>query len=212
MPAKIGLLPKLAYTAFMAVLIPLYLVNYGPTNFLYFCDAALLLGWFGILTESSLLVSMAAVGIIVVQFLWCIDFVLGMLGLDFGAAGYMFNSNMSLFLRGMSLYHAWLPFVLLWLVHRLNYDKRGLVCWTALGWTLLFVSYFLMPAPPAPLNNPQLPVNINLVFGFSDLAQQTWMSANTWFVCQLIVATLIFIGTHLALKRFMPQAPSEKED
>ena len=30
---------KLAYTAFMAVLVPLYLRNYGPTNFLYFCDA-----------------------------------------------------------------------------------------------------------------------------------------------------------------------------
>src|SRR5262249_15633145 len=33
---------KLAYTAFMAVLIPVYLKNYGPTNFLYFCDVAAL--------------------------------------------------------------------------------------------------------------------------------------------------------------------------
>ena len=39
---------KLAYSCFMAVLLPVYWVNYGPTNFLYFCDVALLLtlpGW-----------------------------------------------------------------------------------------------------------------------------------------------------------------------
>ena len=34
---------KLAFTAFMVVLIPVYLTNYGPTNFLCFCDIALLL-------------------------------------------------------------------------------------------------------------------------------------------------------------------------
>ena len=32
---------KLAYTAFMAVLVPVYWRYYGPTNFLYFCDVAL---------------------------------------------------------------------------------------------------------------------------------------------------------------------------
>ena len=36
---RIPLWLKLAYTAFMAVLVPVYLRNYGPTNFLYFCDA-----------------------------------------------------------------------------------------------------------------------------------------------------------------------------
>jgi hypothetical protein len=34
---------KLAYTAFMAVLVPVYWVNCGPTNFVHFCDAALFL-------------------------------------------------------------------------------------------------------------------------------------------------------------------------
>ena len=34
---------KWAFTAFMAVLVPVYWKNYGPTNFLYFCDAALFL-------------------------------------------------------------------------------------------------------------------------------------------------------------------------
>src|SRR6516165_12715400 len=43
---------KLAYTAFMAVLVPVYLRNYGPTNFLYFCDVALIITLVGIWIES----------------------------------------------------------------------------------------------------------------------------------------------------------------
>ena len=40
---RIPLWLKLAYSAFMVVLIPVYWVNYGPSNFLYFCDTALIL-------------------------------------------------------------------------------------------------------------------------------------------------------------------------
>ena len=52
---------KLAYTAFMAVLVPVYWHYYGPTNF---CDLALLITLVGIWIESPLLVSMCAVGIL----------------------------------------------------------------------------------------------------------------------------------------------------
>ena len=64
---RIPLWIKLAYTAFMAVLIPLYWHYYGPTNFLYFCDVALILILIGIWIESPLLVSMCAVAIMVSQ-------------------------------------------------------------------------------------------------------------------------------------------------
>ena len=33
---------KLLYTAFVAIVVPLYWVTYTPWNFLYFCDIALL--------------------------------------------------------------------------------------------------------------------------------------------------------------------------
>ncbi len=72
---------KLAYTAFMAVLLPVYWANYGPTNFLYFCDVALLITLVGIWIESPLLVSMCAVGILASQALWV---VVDGLGLDPG--------------------------------------------------------------------------------------------------------------------------------
>ena len=60
---RIPLWLKLAYTAFMAVLVPVYLHNYGPTNFLYFCDVSLIISLVGIWLESPLLVSTCAVGI-----------------------------------------------------------------------------------------------------------------------------------------------------
>ena len=65
---------KLVYTAFMAVLVPVYWHYYGPTNFLYFCDVALILTLIGIWLESPLLVSMCAVGILLPQALWVVDF------------------------------------------------------------------------------------------------------------------------------------------
>ena len=41
---KIPLAAKVAGSAFLAVLVPVYWHIYGPTNFLWFCDAALQLG------------------------------------------------------------------------------------------------------------------------------------------------------------------------
>ena len=45
---RIPLWLKIAYTAFLAVMVPVYWANYGPTNFLYFCDVALLLTLVGV--------------------------------------------------------------------------------------------------------------------------------------------------------------------
>jgi hypothetical protein len=54
----------MAGAVFLAVLLPIYLKTYGPTNFLWFCDAALILTVIGMWLESSLLISMCAVGIL----------------------------------------------------------------------------------------------------------------------------------------------------
>src|SRR5262245_31637337 len=113
---RIPLWLKLVYTAFMAVLVPVYSYYYGPTNFLYFCDVALFLTLAGIWIESPLLVSMCAVGITVPQLVWVIDFVTTAFGYPVtGMTAYMFNTSSSLFLRGLSLFHGWLPFLLLYL-------------------------------------------------------------------------------------------------
>ena len=53
-PLRIPMAVKIGYTAFMAVLVPVYWYYYGPTNFLYFCDAALIITLIGIWMDRSL--------------------------------------------------------------------------------------------------------------------------------------------------------------
>ncbi len=205
---RVPLWVKLAYTAFMAVLVPVYWANYGPTNVLYFCDVALMITLVAIWIESPLLVSMCAVGILGSQTLWVIDFVLNIFGIKLtGLTDYMFMADHSLFLRGLSLFHGWLPFFLVYLVWRLGYDRRGLPAWTALAWALILVCFFIMP-PPRP--DPGLaPVNIDYVYGFSDSEAQHWMPPGLWVVGLMALMPLIlFIPTHLLLRRFMPKPVS----
>jgi hypothetical protein len=192
---------KVVYTAFMAVLVPVYLWHYGPTNFLYFCDVALLLTLVGVWTEKPLLVSLPAVGILAPQVLWVADFVANLFGAHLtGMTDYMFNAQSPLFLRGLSLFHGWLPFLLVYLVWRLGYDRRALIGWTVLAWGLLAVCYFAMPGPMADAG--MMPVNINYVFGMSDAVAQTWMPGWAWFAMLLVVLPVVlFWPTHLVLSR-----------
>src|SRR5580698_504886 len=73
-PRKIPLTAKIAASVFLAVMVPIYWHTYGPTNFLWFCDAALILAVGGMWLESPLIISMCAVGILLPQCLWLVDF------------------------------------------------------------------------------------------------------------------------------------------
>lgn len=207
-PKRVPLWFKLAYSAFCAVLIPVYLRDYGPTNFLYFCDVALLATLAAIWMESPLLASAPAVGILFPQFVWVVDFSLAACGLPAsGTTAYMFSPTIPIFTRGLSFYHAWLPFAIVFVVWRLGYDPRALRVWTVSAWILLLISYFLMPAPPAPAWNPNLPVNINFAYGIGDTAAQTWMPPLVWLGMLLaLFPAVVFYPTHLFLHRFAPRA------
>jgi hypothetical protein len=201
---RLPLALKLAYTAFMAVLVPTYGWYYGPTNFLYFCDIALILTLVGIWTERALPVSMGAVGILAPQVIWVADFAAGLFGMPLtGMTDYMFKQENSAFLRGLSLFHGWLPFLLVYLVWRLGYDRRAWAAWSALAVVVLAVCFFAMPAPRP---DPGLtPVNINYVWGMSDIAAQTWMPAYAWFGLLVVGIPLALCGpTHLVLRAVMP--------
>ena len=109
---------------------------------------------------------MAAAGIVLPQLLWVVDFVGELFGVPIvGMTTYMFEPQNPLFNRSLSLFHGWLPFLLLWLVWRVGYDRRGLWAWVATSWVLIVVCYLWMPPPPEPgaVVDPNLPVNINYV-------------------------------------------------
>lgn len=204
--AHIPLIVKLLYSAFMAVLLPVYLRQYGPTNFLYFCDVALLLTLAGVWNESALLLSVATVGILIAQAFWLCDFIGRLCGWRMtGMTAYMFDTARSLFLRGLSLFHGWLPLLLLYLLTYTGYDPRALPIWTVLATLLVLVCYFFMPPPSA--RRGIRPVNINYVYGFSDELPQRWMSQRAWLMVTVIGFPLVlYLPAHFLLLWVMPGA------
>ncbi|MGC8642814.1 MAG: hypothetical protein ACP5XB_23385 [Isosphaeraceae bacterium] len=212
--AAVGLIPlwpRILYSAFVAGLVPYYWISYSPWNFLFFCDVALLIGVVAIWTERPLLASLPAVGIAIPQLLWCLDFLTG--ARITGMTSYMFESNRSLFVRGLSLFHGWLPFLLLGMVWRLGFDRRAFWSWTIASTCILLASYFLAPPPPAPADHPEYAVNINYVHGLSYEKSQTMMPGWLWLTIMIVGFTLVFyLPAHLALAAWFPQAREPVRD
>jgi hypothetical protein len=203
---KIPLAAKIICTIFLAVLIPAYWHAYGPTNFLWFCDAALILTVAGMWLENSLLISMCAVGILLPQCVWLADFGSHFMGFHFlGLTSYMFDSNLPRFTRGLSLFHGWLPLLLVWLLSRIGYDQRALLAWTTLATALVFVCYFFTPPAGAHPANANTPINLNYLYGFNDQQPQHWMNQNLYVIAMLGVLWLVvYLPTHLVLQKKFP--------
>ena len=201
---RIPLSIKLLYSAFVAVVVPLYWVTYGPWNFLYVCDVALLVTALAIWIESPLLVSMQAVAIVAPQTLWVIDLLCRVVGgVEItGVTSYMLDESIPLYLRSLSLFHGWLPFFLLWLVSRLGYDRRALAIQSAAVVVILLASYLFAPPPPPSASDPSRAVNINYVYGFTDEQPQTLMAPWLWLLSLWAINVFAFyIPTHFVLRR-----------
>ncbi len=149
--------------------------------------------------ESSLLLSIPAVGIILPQFLWVADLISG--ARITMMTSYMFDSNSPLFGRGLSAFHGWLPFLLIWGVWRLGYDRRAFVIWPSLSTAVLLICYFFAPVPPAPASNPNLAVNINFVHGLGYEKPQTLLHPWLWLTALIVGYPIMFyLPCHLALR------------
>lgn len=189
---------KVGYSLFMAVWIPAYWLGNGPANFLWLCDVANFFLWLGILLGSPLLVSSQAVGVLVVQIVWCVDF-FTRLGAGFhpvGGTEYMFDASQPLFLRGLSLFHLATPLIVVYLLRRLGYDRRAWRLETGIASVLLPATYLL--------TDPALNINwLDAPFG----VKQVWMSPLAWLAVALLAYPLgLFLPTHLALSRLFPEA------
>jgi len=204
--AKVPLWLKIACTLFVSVLVPVYWINYGPSNFLWFSDFALLVTVLALWLECPFFTSVAVVGILLPELLWNIDFFLRLIfGANLiGLSYYMFDGGKPIFLRGLSLFHVFLPVLLLWLVNRLGYDKRALIVQTGVAWILFIVCYlFTDPAK-----------DINLVF--LPLQRSDLPASGIWFVLLLMIVypAVFYLPVHVLLERTLgpkaePLRPSE---
>jgi hypothetical protein len=189
---------KIGYTLFLCVLVPVYWVHWGPRNFLWFSDIALLTTGAALWLESSLLASMMALAIGLPELAWNVDFFSRLLtGRElFGLSGYMFDRGKPRFLRALSLFHVVLPIVLLWMVHRLGYDERALILQTVLAWIVLPVTYWI--TEPAD--------NVNWVYGPGS-TPQTRMHPRAYLALTMILFPLVFyLPAHLVLRTVFGRA------
>jgi len=189
---------KFAYTLFVLVLVPAYWQENGPVNFLWGSDLALLLTLVAIWSENRLLASMTAVGVLVPELAWNVDFVLRIvIGVDAvpgPGTAYMFDAREPVWLRGLSLFHVFLPVVVLWLVYRLGYDRRAPLWETFLAWLVLPLSY----VAGGPVRN------INWTYGFGH-EPQDWLPEPAYVgFLMLLFPLAVFWPTHELLKRVMP--------
>jgi protein-L-isoaspartate(D-aspartate) O-methyltransferase len=175
------------YLAFVLVLVPVYAMEYGPRNFLWFSNVALLLGLVGVWAGNRMIVSTQAVSILLLELGWLVGFLGGLLrGGDspFGLTAYMFDPGLPLFVRGLSLYHLVLPWLLLWLVWRLGYDRRAWRVWTPAGWGILLL-IFAMPGED----------NVNWVHEFP-AAADTPLPPLAWLAVVMLACAVVWFLTH----------------
>lgn len=196
---------KLSYTTFMAVLVPYYLSAYGPANLLWICDVALIVTLVALWKNSRFLLSTQAVAIVVPQLIWCLDFAYQATTGDqiLGAARYMFNPQISLIVRALSLFHVWMPAMLLWLVWKNGYDRSAWKMQIVILWCVLLTIFCCLDAPQSASQN------INKVFGWGNTAQ-TLMPPFVWLAIVMTAFPLaVYLPSHLVFKRvFRPVTAS----
>jgi hypothetical protein len=191
-PPPLSLWPRLAFTAFFLVWLPAYWLYYGPQNFLWLCNAANFLILAGLWTQSRLLLSWQAVGLLAVEAGWIADFAVRLvLGLHpLGGTEYMFDAHKPLAIRALSLYHAALPPLLLYCVGRLGYDRRAIWCQCAMTWLLLPIGWFWFE--DRNLNMVQAPFHRPLV----SLPKPIWFAA-----CFALYPLVLYWPVHGLLAR-----------
>jgi len=187
---------KLPYTIFVCVLVPIYWRHHGPANFLWFSDIALFVTLVAIWLENSLLTSMQAVSVLLLELVWTIDFVARLIfKVEVTAiTKYMFKREIPLYVRGLSLFHLWLPPLLLWMVYRLGYDRRAWLAQTLLAGIVLIVCYCFTDRSQ----------NVNWVFGLWGKAQSRMPPALYLVLLMAAFSVGIYLPSHFLLLAIMP--------
>lgn len=191
---------KLAYTAFVVVVVAIWLRHYGWRNLLWFSDIALIGAVPALWLESSAIASVLAVAVLVPELLWNVDFGLRLLlrRRITGLTDYMFERERPRLLRVVSaLFHVPLPILLLWMLAEYGYDAEvGLA-------GAVVLAAVVLPWSRA-VSTPER--NINWTHGLG--AVRTSLPAQR-YVLQLFVGfvLLVFMPTHLLLRAVFPAGP-----
>jgi hypothetical protein len=186
---------RISALVWLLIWIPIYWRTWGTSNFLQLCDIAVILTCIGLLANSRLLLSSQAVVSPLVDLAWMVDagsqlFFRHRLT---GGTDYLFASQYSLAVRLLSLFHVALPFLLIWVLYRVGYDSRGLLLQSIVTAVAFAASRFTTPAK-----------NMNFAFTDPFFRRQWGPPAVHIAVSVLFMILVVYLPTHLLLKRFFP--------
>jgi hypothetical protein len=138
---------KIVWTVWVVAWVPFYWKQYGVQTFLHFCDLGNFFIAIALWMESALVFSWQATGLLLFQTVFTIDLVSALVSGKhiIGGTEYMFDANVPLFVRLLSLFHVVMPPLLLWAIFRLGYDSRGWKLQTLTTWIVVPINYFWRP-------------------------------------------------------------------
>ena len=190
---------KITYATALLVIVPIYAFEHGLANFLWFSNVALILAAVATVLEHKKLASMIAVGVLIPELAWNFDLFIALVtgSHPLGLTRYMFQADIPLIARLLSLYHVILPPLLIYLLYQLGYHHHAWRTQIILGWAVLLATY--------TLTDPQ--ANINWAFGPGE-EPQTFTHPLAWLAIILIAyPLLIVLPTHAILRLIFKTPP-----
>lgn len=183
---------KLVETAFVLVVVVIYARTWGFANFLWFSDIALIGSVPALWLEDATLASVLALAVLVPDGFWSVSYLARLVtGVRVsGLSDYMFDASKPRWLRALSLFHLWLPLLLLSMVMSFGYDPRALAIMCIGGWIVLWICHrWTDPAE-----------NINWVFGFGGRPQSKRSSMGAFALILVAFPAVIWLPTHVLLQ------------
>ncbi len=188
---------KLLTTLSTLVIVVIYWRRYGAGNLLWFCDLTLILLVPAIWLESALLVSLAALLVLLPLLAWTLLLIVRLATgwREVGLLDYMFEPERPRLLRLLSLFHIPLAALLIYLLATLGYDGRALPLATLSVALVLPLTRLLTPRRR----------NVNWVHGIGgEGTRQQLLPAWVYLLCLIIAAAvLIHLPSHLILVRWL---------
>jgi hypothetical protein len=196
---RVPLWLKISYTIWVVIWLVLYWRFVDWQHYLWLCHLGNVIVAIGLWTESGLLLSWQALSLLFADLIWTIDFWIGVVTggrTPFGAAWNVFRPDIFPRLqRALSLFHLFLPWLLIWALWRFGYDRRAIWLQVATC-VILFPISFLVSKP----ND-----NVNWVYGPFGAVQDT--VSPELFLLAAIPAYLLalYVPSHLLLCLLAPR-------
>jgi hypothetical protein len=135
---------KATFTVWVAIWLWLYATYYPTAHFLWMCHVGNVVLVAAFWLESPLLFSWQAVALLAADLIWTYDVCARLIfGIPLKIATYIVDPSLPIWLRVASLFHAAMPWILIWGLWRFGYDRRAFWCQLASCSVLFPLSYWL---------------------------------------------------------------------